>query len=319
MESEKLEKNWYVIHTYSGYENKVKANLEKKVHSMGMENEIFRVLVPMEDEVEIKDGKKKIAKKKVFPGYVLVELEMAVRGRLAGRRVGLSWYAQIVLTTSAWLILAGAVAIYLGEYVLFAAPGTLAERVLASLFQSVSCRTAGFNTLDIGGMTNISLLVMIALMFIGGSPASTAGGIKTTSLRTLIAFVTSQAMDRRQTVIGRFAVDQPTVTKALVIGFFASGIIGAATLLLVVTEGGGVPHAAAGGLFMDVLFESVSAFCTVGLSTGITPHLSPAGKLVITALMFIGRIGPIVMLSALQSIRREELHYTWPEKGMLIG
>ncbi|MEG6587002.1 transcription termination/antitermination protein NusG [Dendrosporobacter sp. 1207_IL3150] len=68
------ERNWYVIHTYSGYENKVKANLERKVHSMAMENEIFRVLVPMEDEVEIKDGKKKIAKKKVFPGYVLVEM-----------------------------------------------------------------------------------------------------------------------------------------------------------------------------------------------------------------------------------------------------
>ncbi|SEP47569.1 transcription termination/antitermination protein NusG [Propionispora vibrioides] len=68
------EKNWYVIHTYSGYENKVMANLERKVHSMGMENEIFRVLVPMEDEVEIKDGKKKVAKKKVFPGYVLVEM-----------------------------------------------------------------------------------------------------------------------------------------------------------------------------------------------------------------------------------------------------
>ena len=68
------EKNWYVIHTYSGYENKVKANLERKVHSMGMEDEIFRVVVPMEDEVEQKDGKKKITKKKVFPGYVLVEM-----------------------------------------------------------------------------------------------------------------------------------------------------------------------------------------------------------------------------------------------------
>lgn len=68
------DKQWYVIHTYSGYENKVKANLERKVHSMAMENEIFRVLVPMEDEVELKDGKKKIAKKKIFPGYVLVEM-----------------------------------------------------------------------------------------------------------------------------------------------------------------------------------------------------------------------------------------------------
>lgn len=68
------EKNWYVIHTYSGYENKVKANLERKVHSMGMEDEIFRIIVPMEDEVEIKDGKQKITKKKVFPGYVMVEM-----------------------------------------------------------------------------------------------------------------------------------------------------------------------------------------------------------------------------------------------------
>lgn len=76
------EKNWYVIHTYSGYENKVKANLEKKVHSIGMENEIFRILVPMEDEVEIKDGKKKISKKKIFPGYVLVEMIVSDR----------SWY-----------------------------------------------------------------------------------------------------------------------------------------------------------------------------------------------------------------------------------
>ena len=74
METEKIEKHWYVIHTYSGYENKVKANLEKKVHSMAMEDEIFRVVVPMEDEVEIKDGKRKIIKRKVFPGYVLVEM-----------------------------------------------------------------------------------------------------------------------------------------------------------------------------------------------------------------------------------------------------
>lgn len=76
------EKHWYVIHTYSGYENKVTANLERKIQSLGMENEIFRVLVPMEDEVEYKDGKKKVTKKKVFPGYVLVEMIMNDR----------SWY-----------------------------------------------------------------------------------------------------------------------------------------------------------------------------------------------------------------------------------
>jgi len=71
-----MTKNWYVVHTYSGYENKVKANLEKRVESMNMEGKIFRVLVPMEDEIEIKNGKKKITKRKVFPGYVLVEMDM---------------------------------------------------------------------------------------------------------------------------------------------------------------------------------------------------------------------------------------------------
>ncbi|RNC62991.1 MAG: Transcription termination/antitermination protein NusG [Candidatus Dichloromethanomonas elyunquensis] len=71
-----MTKNWYVIHTYSGYENKVKTNLEKRVESMNMEDKIFRVLVPMEDEIEIKNGKKKISKRKVFPGYVLVEMDM---------------------------------------------------------------------------------------------------------------------------------------------------------------------------------------------------------------------------------------------------
>lgn len=79
---ESSEKKWYVIHTYSGYENKVKANLESKIHSMGMENEIFRVIIPMEDEVEYKDSKKKITKKKVFPGYALVEMIVSDR----------SWY-----------------------------------------------------------------------------------------------------------------------------------------------------------------------------------------------------------------------------------
>lgn len=83
MEEEKQEKHWYVIHTYSGYENKVSANLERKVHSLGMENEIFRIIIPMEKEVEVKDGKKKLVERKVFPGYVLVE--MIVNDR--------SWYA----------------------------------------------------------------------------------------------------------------------------------------------------------------------------------------------------------------------------------
>ncbi len=251
---------------------------------------------------------------------VLVELEDLVHQRLTGgERRRLSWYARIVLQTTLWLIVIGWIFIYITEFLGERSLLDPLARLLSSLFQSVTCRTAGFNTLDISQMTNASLLFMMMLMIIGGSPGSAAGGIKTTTFRTLLAFAISQIKDRRQTVIGRHAVDLPTVNKALTLVVFAVTIIGTTTLILTITEGGGTPHAqASGNLFMDILFETISAFATVGLSTGLTPNLSTQGKIVISMLMFIGRIGPIVFLSAVQSLR-EEPYYAWPERNMLVG
>ncbi len=254
---------------------------------------------------------------------VLVELYRLGRERLRPRerlvpRRRLTWYSRTVLATSAFLILAGAVLLFLGEMHTGSAASDKGAALWAALFQSVTCRTAGFNTLDIGHMGEASLVIMILLMFIGGSPGSCAGGVKTTTFRVLAAFGRAQMRGGRQAVVGRFAVDEATLNRALTLTIFAFGLVLAALLVLCFTEGATMAHHLAPGRFMDILFEVVSAFGTVGLSTGLTPHLTPAGKIVVIVLMFVGRLGPIVFLSVLQGFQ-ERPRYQWPEQGMLIG
>lgn len=257
---------------------------------------------------------------------ILVELReylwrkmLIVSGKAeSDKRPKISWYAAEVIKTSLFLIMAGALAIYLAEFVGYHRHLPAGEAVLSALFQSVTCRTAGFNTLDIGFMTNVSLNLMIILMFIGGAAGSCAGGIKVSTFRAMVSFVTAQIKGRQQVVVGKYALNQDTLNKALSLTIFAGMIVFTAALLLNMTEGGDMPHPKARSLYLDLLFESASAFGTVGLSTGITPHLSTTGKGIIAALMFIGRLGPILFLSVLQSMQ-EKKRYMLPEEGMLIG
>jgi len=230
----------------------------------------------------------------------------------------LSWYTGLVLRTSGWLIVFGWLGILLADFIGFQRSIPDSEAMLASLFQSVTCRTAGFNTLDIGRMTTVSLAVMILLMFIGGAPGSCAGGVKVTTGRALAGFVMAQLRGRDQVVVTRIAIDKESVDRALILVFLAGTIVFSATLLLTISEGGDIPHPQARGLFLDLLFESVSAFGTVGLSTGITAGLSTFGKWVLIALMFIGRLGPLVFLGAVQGLHREPF-FRWPEEPVLIG
>jgi len=254
---------------------------------------------------------------------VLVELYSHAGRRIisGGRKKSprpFSWYATVVLRTSLALIVIGWAGIYFGEFIGFHRDLPVNDAVLSALFQSVTCRTAGFNSLDIGQMTNVSLLIMMVLMFVGGAPGSCAGGVKVTTFRTMIAFGLAQIKGREQTEIGRFAVDQSTLNKALVLTVFGVLILASATLLLNFTEGADLPHPQAHGIGLDILFEVVSAFGTVGLSTGLTPKLSSAGKVVIMLLMFIGRLGPILFLSAIQSLQKKQ-YYRKPEESLLIG
>lgn len=230
----------------------------------------------------------------------------------------LSWYALVIVKTSMFLIVIGWVGIYCAEFVGFQRDMAINRAVLSSLFQSVTCRTAGFNTIEISQMTNVSLLFMIILMFIGGAPGSCAGGIKISTFRVIAGYISSQLKGRKQVVVDRFAIDNSTLNRAMLLIIFSFFIIVTAVIILNITEGGDIPHPQARGLGMEILFEAVSAFGTVGLSMGLTPKLSEMGRLVITLLMFVGRLGPILFIVAIQSFQKEEF-YLWPEESMLIG
>ncbi len=248
--------------------------------------------------------------------YVLVELPgffgVALRGRPL--RGSLSWQSSLVIRTSLWLILIGWMVFFLVEQ----RQDGVFTAALQSLFQSVTARTAGFSTMDIGIMTDTSLFVLILLMVIGGSPGSCAGGIKTTTLRVLLGFAVSQIKGRDQVVVEKCGVDAPTVNKAMTLTIFAFVLILISVFVLTVTEGANLPHQLVRGKFIELFFEASSAFGTVGLSTGLTPRLSTPGKFVIMMLMFVGRLGPIVFLTILQAWQTRE-HFRRAEKSMLIG
>lgn len=232
---------------------------------------------------------------------------------------GLSYPSRVVISTSFFLIAAGAIVIFAADLGNSAWKGVpMGERALAALFQSVTSRTAGFATADMASLSNLSLLCTIVLMFIGGSPGSCAGGIKTTSFRVLASFLVAQLRGHRQVVVAGRAVDAPTLNKAVLLLFYALLTSVVATLVLAATENGSAPHASAPFSLTDLYFEVVSALATVGLSVNLTPKLSDAGKIVLCVVMFIGRLGPIWLITTIQQFQ-EDRAYGYPEGDMPIG
>ena len=253
---------------------------------------------------------------------VQIEVLQWLKSRFPGKKqrhyLRLSWYSRVVLSTSLALIAGGAFVLFCTE---FFSPGThlpLSTSVLTSLFQSITCRTAGFNTVDINNMTNISLLVMMVLMLVGGAPGSTAGGIKVTTLRVMISFYHAHLVGRRQVVIGNIAASRQTVNRALALTLYTGLLVVGAVFLLDLAEGGGMAQTESRGLLLEIVFEVTSALGTAGLSTGLTSTLSLAGKFIVIALMFIGRLGPLVFLTVLQEYKKEAL-LARPEGDLLIG
>lgn len=237
-----------------------------------------------------------------------------------GRNRTLSLSARVVLRTSLILVVAGTVAILILEWHNgLAVDGwrDMPGAVLQALFQSVTCRTAGFNTIPMDNLTEPTYLIMIVLMAIGASPASTGGGIKTTTVTVLLAHIRSRFRDIPDTVIQQRRIPDPIVARALTITIFSVGVMMTGTLLLLLVEGKGVPLQAGSELFLKLGFEAVSAFGTVGLSTGITPELGPAGKLVVVALMFIGRVGPLGLALAIG--RRRKPAWRLATDNVMVG
>ena len=222
-----------------------------------------------------------------------------------------SLHTKVVLTTTVLLIVLGSGFIFVAEYGNAKTLGDLptADKVMASLFQSVTARTAGYNTVDIGLLREGTLLAIIFLMFVGASPSSMGGGVKTSTAAILfISRVGSVTGKRDPLAFGR-QIPQQTVYKAFTIVTISVMLISLVTLTLSFTEAAPI---------FSLLFEVTSAFGTVGLSTGITPKLSDAGKVLITLTMFAGRVGTLTLLMALAlRPRKERLKY--PEGKIVIG
>ena len=230
----------------------------------------------------------------------------------------LAWYAKVVLSTSFVLLIGGWIVLFFTESIGYQEQVPLKTALVTSLFQSATCRTAGFNTVDIGSMSNVSLMIMMFLMWVGGAPGSTAGGIKVTTLRVLTSFYRSQIMGRKQAVIGAIAVNRATVNKALVLTLFSLTLLACSILLLHLTERGGVLHPQSRSMVLEIAFEVTSALGTAGLSMGMTGMLSFLGKCIIIILMFVGRLGPLIFLALMQEFQSEEVFYR-PEGNLLIG
>ena len=201
-------------------------------------------------------------------------------------------HTKVVLATTFVLLAVGTVFILIFEWGNTATLGEMnfGDKLNNAFFQSVTLRTAGFNSIDIDGMTSMSKMLSILLMFIGAAPGSTGGGIKVTSFVVILMTVFSVIRNRSETVVGKRRVAQFTVYKAISVTVIAVFAIGLATLTIYFTNDMG--HAA-DILGINALFESVSAFSTVGLSTGVTAVSNGISRIILILTMFLGRVGPL--------------------------
>ncbi len=222
-----------------------------------------------------------------------------------------SVHTRLTLVTYFGILLIAVVFVTANEWNNPATLGALDEpgRLVAGFFQGVVPRTAGFNSLDYGLMKDGTLLATTVFMFIGGGSAGTAGGIKVTTFIILFFVIVAEVRGGRDVNIGDRQIGPRVQRQALTVALLSVGLVMSTTLLLL--EITSLP-------LRDVLFETVSAFGTVGLSTGITADLPVLGQLVIIGLMFVGRLGPITLVSAL-ALREKQLGYTLPEGRPLIG
>lgn len=231
-----------------------------------------------------------------FGGIGFLVIHEIVTKRFHWRRF--SMHTKVVLTVSAALIVIGTLLIRLTEDVTW----------LGAFFHSVSARTAGFSTYSLGQFSNAGLFVIAVLMFIGASPGSTGGGIKTSTFFVLLQGIKSAATNKSEKAF-RYAVPAESFRKAAVITLMALGVVVTGTYLMVIME----PDVS----LMDALFEITSAFGTVGLSTGITPGLSDGSKLLSILTMYIGRLGPLTIATLWYFTKGERTSY--PDGNISIG
>ena len=244
-------------------------------------------------------------------GYIVWWDVMGLRKGSAGMR-RLSLHSKIAISTTLLLIFGGGLLILLFEY---HNPRTIAElslfdKLQVSLFQSVTTRTAGFATVPQQDLTNASSILCLLLMFIGGSPVGTAGGIKTVTIAVLFASALSAVRNRQEVTLFQRNISKQAVSKAVAVTTMSFVILFTSTLLL---------SAVSPGEPLDILFETVSATATVGLSRDLTPYLNAYGKIIIIGTMYLGRVGPISLALALNSGKKQQNIIKNPTEEISVG
>lgn len=248
-------------------------------------------------------------------GFVV---QYEVFSKWKGRQKKLSVHTRIVLITTTILILSGTLLFYLFERNHIIKEVSFQNKILVSFFQSVTPRTCGFNTVDIGLLTNATLLLMIVFMFIGASPGSTGGGIKTTSAALLLLMIWNRLKGDEEVNVLKRTIPKEIVSRTISIIFASAFSVAIITSVLLLAGRGDLPPLESRHFFVEYLFETVSAFGTVGLSIGVTPRLSDIQKLAIILMMFAGRVGPLTLAFSLsRNIGRKGLSYA--EEGVMVG
>ena len=249
-----------------------------------------------------------------FELYDLIKASFKTGNVVRRKRKKMSVHASVVMRTTVFLLISGMVLFMLTEAL---NPATLKNeeggvKLLISLFQSVTLRTAGFATVNIGSCTRPMLLIMCIYMLIGGSPGGTAGGMKTTTAAVLFRSAVNTLDNEHEDAVIRWRRVSPALLKqAFVILFLYVMTLITALILLTLAE----PATE----LLPLMFEAVSAVATVGISMGITASLSPAGKLIIMVLMFVGRLGPLSVYLAFHKAKRPVNHVTYPDAAVIIG
>lgn len=224
----------------------------------------------------------------------------------------LTLHSKIAISVTACLIVSGMIAFLLFEYnnPLTIQGYSFAEKIEASFFQSVTTRTAGFATIPQENLTDSSAIVSLILMFIGGSPVGTAGGIKTVTFLVMIVTAISVIRNRRSANVFGRQIAEETIRKAVGVFVMSFCVVAVSTILLSYVTNAD---------FLDVIYETVSATATVGLTRNLTPSLNTSGKLIITIAMFLGRVGPISLAVALNKNKGSENIVSNPVEDIVVG
>ena len=224
----------------------------------------------------------------------------------------LSLHSKIAISTTLILIFGGGLLIFLFEYHNPLTIGNLSllDKIQVSLFQSITTRTAGFATVPQQDLTNAASILCLLLMFIGGSPVGTAGGIKTVTIAVLAVSALASIQNKNEVTLFHRNISKQAVNKAAAVAAMSFAILFVSTLLL---------SAVTDADTLDILYETVSATATVGLTRDLTPHLNTAGKSIIILTMYLGRVGPISLALALNSNKKHQNIIKNPTEEISVG